>query len=129
MNLAVISEGNLNERPLALQRKPPYLALTPRPANWEAVNAAALQLEEELNAAARTATAAAVPARSAPNYSARPAPSTMAPEMKLLLLVRPMIPIPVQMQGRPRGPKWFNCPVIMPLRQWQEGHQPLRVRL
>jgi tetratricopeptide (TPR) repeat protein len=75
LNLAVISEGNLNERPLALQRYRQYLALTPRPANWEAVNAAALQLEEELNAAARTATAlSAVPARSAPNYSARPAP-------------------------------------------------------
>jgi tetratricopeptide (TPR) repeat protein len=73
LNLAVLSQGNWNEWPLALQRYRQYLALTPHPANWDAVNAAAHQLEQELNAAARsTADLSAAPPRSTPNNPTRP---------------------------------------------------------
>ena len=52
LNLAVVSQTYLNNRPLALQKYQEYLALNPRPANWDAVNAVARQLEQELNGAA-----------------------------------------------------------------------------
>ena len=38
LNLAVVSQTYLNNRQLALQKYQEYLALNPRPANWEAVS-------------------------------------------------------------------------------------------
>src|SRR5258708_31889962 len=49
LNLAVVAQQNLYNRPLALQRYRQYLAIQPRPANWETVAALANQLEAELN--------------------------------------------------------------------------------
>ena len=49
LNLAVVAQQNLYNRPLALQRYRQYLAIQPRPVNWEAVAALANQLEAELN--------------------------------------------------------------------------------
>ncbi len=54
LNLAV-TEIYLNNRPLALQKYEEYLALSPRPSNWDAVNSAAQQLDEELNPPPRPA--------------------------------------------------------------------------
>lgn len=53
LNLAVTSHQYLNDRPGALQRYREYLALKPRPADWEAVNAVAQVLEQQLTAPSR----------------------------------------------------------------------------
>jgi len=52
LNLAV-TEMYLNNRPLALQKYQEYLAANPHAANWDAVNAAAQQLDLELNPPSR----------------------------------------------------------------------------
>ncbi|MDB6112262.1 MAG: Tetratricopeptide 2 repeat protein [Pedosphaera sp.] len=49
LNLAVLLQSSQNSRALALQKYQEYLALNPRPANWEIVNATARQLDQELN--------------------------------------------------------------------------------
>jgi len=54
LNLAVVSHQHLNARPLALQKYREYLESKPRPANWEAVNATAQALENQLSAAKST---------------------------------------------------------------------------
>lgn len=48
LNLAIVSQVHLNNRQYALQRYQDYLALKPRPANWEEVDAAARALGQEL---------------------------------------------------------------------------------
>ncbi len=53
LNLAIVSQYSLNNRARALQKYREYLALLARPANWEAVNAAATALEQDLNASGR----------------------------------------------------------------------------
>ena len=70
LNLAIVSQVKLNNRQYALERYKDYLALTPRPANWDAVNAEAQALEEELNP---VPTAPAVTSRVTPP-PARPSP-------------------------------------------------------
>jgi len=67
LNLAVILQGYLNNRPLALQKYNEYLALTPRPADWQAVSTVARQLEQDLALAAHPATNAAIVATPAPS--------------------------------------------------------------
>jgi tetratricopeptide (TPR) repeat protein len=80
LNLAIIAQGYQSERPLALQKYREYLALTPQPANWEAVNAVAHQLEQELNASAHpVGELASIPARPAANGGGRPASITNSP--------------------------------------------------
>jgi tetratricopeptide (TPR) repeat protein len=49
LNSAVIQHQYLNNRSTALQRYRQYLALRPRPADWESVESTARQLEQELN--------------------------------------------------------------------------------
>jgi tetratricopeptide (TPR) repeat protein len=79
LNLAITAQAYPGERPLALQKYRQYLALTPKPANCDAVNAIAQQLEQELVLAARPAgDLAANPARTAPNNYTRPAPVATA---------------------------------------------------
>ena len=60
LNLAV-AEIFLNNRPLALQKYREYLATNPHAANWETVNAAAQQLDQELNPPARPVVVAISP--------------------------------------------------------------------
>jgi tetratricopeptide (TPR) repeat protein len=81
LNLAVISQGYVSERPLALQKYRQYLALNPKPGNWDAVNAVAHQLEQELNAPTRTSSGelASAQTRTAPNGASRPASPTGSP--------------------------------------------------
>jgi tetratricopeptide (TPR) repeat protein len=64
LNLAVVAHQHLNNRSVALQQYRDYLALKPRPANWELVEATAHQLELELTQPARPLTNA--PAQTAP---------------------------------------------------------------
>ena len=46
LNLATVAQQYLHDNTLALQNYRAYLALTPRPANWEAVNDIATSLEQ-----------------------------------------------------------------------------------
>ena len=52
LNVAVIQHQALNNRAGALQKYQQYLALKPRPANWEQVEATVRELESELKAVA-----------------------------------------------------------------------------
>lgn len=49
LNAAIVAHQSLNNRRLALQLYRRYLALKPRPPQWDAVNATATQLDLELN--------------------------------------------------------------------------------
>lgn len=52
LNLAIVSQDYLNDRQHALQWYRKYLDLKPQPANWQAADATARSLEQELNPAA-----------------------------------------------------------------------------
>jgi tetratricopeptide (TPR) repeat protein len=58
LNLAIVSQLYLNDKTAALQKYREYLALSPRPANFDDVNAVAVALERELNPASRPAVSA-----------------------------------------------------------------------
>ncbi|HEY1490402.1 MAG TPA: tetratricopeptide repeat protein, partial [Verrucomicrobiae bacterium] len=49
LNLATVAHVSLRDNKLALQNYRAYLALTPRPANWDAVNEIASNLEQPAN--------------------------------------------------------------------------------
>jgi tetratricopeptide (TPR) repeat protein len=49
LNAAILNHQNANNRPAALQKYRQYLALQPRPPNWDVVAATANQLDAELN--------------------------------------------------------------------------------
>jgi len=66
LNLATVAQEYLHDNALALQNYRAYLALTPRPANWDAVN----DLANSLEPAASVATA---------SESQTPAPETRTP--------------------------------------------------
>ena len=48
LNLATVAQQDLHDNKLALQNYRAYLALTPRPGNWDAVNVLANNLEQNL---------------------------------------------------------------------------------
>ena len=78
LNLAIVSQ-HLNNRQYALERYHDYLALKPKPENWEAVAAVARALEQETNVSATVArTPAPTNAVSQPQASAARPPSTAA---------------------------------------------------
>ena len=68
LNMAVLYQTRLNNREYALQRYHDYLALTPKPANWEAVDAVARELEKDINGTAvvRPVTPLALPTNPPP---------------------------------------------------------------
>ena len=73
LNLATVAQQYLHDNAMALQNYRAYLALTPRPANWDAVNDIASSLEP----AATTAVATESPAPP-PESRPPPAPPTRA---------------------------------------------------
>jgi tetratricopeptide (TPR) repeat protein len=81
LNLAIVSQTHLNNRQYALQRYQDYLSLKPRPANWEAVDAVARALQQEMSPSAAPAVAARP---SAPTNTAPPvvAPRTSNPTVR-----------------------------------------------
>jgi tetratricopeptide (TPR) repeat protein len=100
LNLAIVSQFSLNNRQLALQKYREYLALPARPANWEAVSAAAKALEQEMNLASHPAVPVttaqinsnAVPAKPSSNVVARPiAPPKSEPTSNIVRTV----PVPM----------------------------------
>src|SRR6266536_2667098 len=66
LNSAVVTHQYLNNRPAALQRYRQYLALQPRPVDWETVEATARLLEQELNPPPTVARPTAIPAPASP---------------------------------------------------------------
>jgi tetratricopeptide (TPR) repeat protein len=52
LNLAAVAQQYLRDNSLALQNYRAYLALSPRPANWDDVNAIANDLDQQVNPAA-----------------------------------------------------------------------------
>ncbi len=96
LNLAVVSQAYLNNRPQALQKYQEYLALTPRAADWEKVSAIARQLDDELGSSSRVA--ASNPA--APANAAAHAPATnnlnVARMENVPGTVKPTNPVPVK---------------------------------
>jgi len=82
LNMAILYQTHLNNRQYALQRYHDYLALTPKPANWEAVDAVARALEQEVNGAPTSARTAA-PTQQPANPSPQPAPRTAATPPRL----------------------------------------------
>lgn len=73
LNLAIVSEEYLRDNQTALQNYQAYLALTPRPANWDEVNALVNRLQQA------QVTAAAPPA---PRPNPTPPPPRVAPDME-----------------------------------------------
>ena len=53
LNQAIVTHRNLNQKATALQKYKQYLALQPRPDNWDSVNAIAQSLGDELGGAGR----------------------------------------------------------------------------
>ena len=79
LNLAIVLQSSANNRVLALQKYQEYLAMNPRPANWDAVNAAERQLDQELNTPAPPPVRPATNALAGPQALA-PRPVTNTPE-------------------------------------------------
>jgi tetratricopeptide (TPR) repeat protein len=73
LNLATVAQQYLHDNALALQNYRAYLALTPRPANWEAVNEIANGLETP------AAGTAAIPPSAGQNPAAAPAENRVPP--------------------------------------------------
>ena len=61
LNLATVAQQDLHDNKLALQNYRAYLALTPHADNWDAVNALANNLEQNLESPAPVAAAAVYP--------------------------------------------------------------------
>ena len=74
LNLAIVEQYYLRDRPLALQKYREYLALKPPSSNLEAVSETVRQLEQELNPPARPALASA---------AAQPVPNPILPRPAL----------------------------------------------
>jgi tetratricopeptide (TPR) repeat protein len=72
LNLAVVEQNYRNNRPLALQKYREYLALTPRPANWEEANVAARDLEQELTSASAPRPTTNAPVANSSNQASNP---------------------------------------------------------
>jgi len=96
LNSAVIYHQYLNNRPSALQRYRQYLALQPRPADWESVDVTVRQLDQELNPppiAARP-----IPA---PTVASVPAKTNAPTALANSTLPRPAATVPASLQPAP----------------------------
>lgn len=84
LNLATVAQQNLRDNKLALQNYRAYLALKPRPANWDEVNAIVTSLQEPV------VVAAVSPPPPAPN----PTPPPPAPAPAPVVTAHAPIPVP-----------------------------------
>ena len=78
LNLATVNQQYLRDNKSALEHFRAYLALTPRPANWDEVNAIAGSLEQSLASAAAANAARANPSAPAPEVKPPPKISNVA---------------------------------------------------
>jgi len=94
LNLATVLDQQLNDRAGALQKYREYLALKPKPVDWEAVNAVARSLEQQLVAQQRPR---------ASNVVAHASASTNATKTATAVVAR--ITAPVKTESTPAAPK------------------------
>ncbi len=80
LNLATVAQQDLHDNQLALENYRAYLALDPRPANWDEVKAIADSLEGSTPIAAAS-----------PSAPSRPAPATPAPAAPVVETKRPVV--------------------------------------
>jgi tetratricopeptide (TPR) repeat protein len=83
LNLAITEQQYLHDDRTALEYYQAYLALTPRPDNWEEVNAEATSLEQSLQTGS-------IPAQMPPQEETRP---PMAPETVTPVPAPPAVPV------------------------------------
>ena len=79
LNWATVSQEYLHDNRTALANYRQYLALTPRPADWDQVNALANQLDHPETMAARPATAAPAPTPPPVERTSQPPPTQPRP--------------------------------------------------
>ncbi len=90
-NTAVLAHQSPGTKPFALQRYREYLALNPRPANWEAVSAVARQLEVELTPPKPAPVTNLAPVAVAPKTNVPAAvPATNPPTLTPTSLIAPV---------------------------------------
>ena len=102
LNLATVNQQYLRDNKTALEHFRAYLALTPRPANWDEVNAIAGSLEQSLaNAAASVAKAN--PPAPAPELKPQPKISNVATSRPALATRQPFAttPAPAPQPAKP----------------------------
>jgi tetratricopeptide (TPR) repeat protein len=87
LNLATVAQQNLHDNKLALENYHAYLALTPRPANWETVNAIVASLEPPVQVV--VATPPTPPVNPTP---VAPTPPPAVAEIKTQAVVHPPTP-------------------------------------
>lgn len=92
LNLAKVSQANLNDRPGALRYYREYLALKPKPADWDAINAIAQALDPQL----------AVQQRPAPTNIVTQAPASTPAVKTQAIAIRTTAP-PKQETARPKS--------------------------
>ncbi|MBI3853469.1 MAG: tetratricopeptide repeat protein [Verrucomicrobia bacterium] len=109
LNLAVVSQESLNARPVALQKYREYLALKPRAQNWEAVNATARLLEQQL-APARPAAPINLAAPISANTNPAPKPAENLPRTAQTNVPRTA---PTTNQTPAPNPPKTNAPVLV----------------
>ena len=98
LNMAIVSQTHLNNRQYALQCYQNYLALKPRPANWEAVDAAARALADEMSSTAVTPAPAS--RSSAPQNTVQPAVTPRTPSNATARAVPPKMEPPASANSR-----------------------------
>ncbi len=125
LNLATVAQQNLRDNKLALQNYRAYLALKPRPANWEEVNAIVTSLQEPVVVAAVSTpppapkpTPTPAPAPTPSPIATAPAPIPVPPvvsETKTQVAVvkppvRPVVTPKPQPTPPPAAPRIFSNP-------------------
>ena len=125
LNLATVSQQYLHDNKRALENFRAYLALTPRPANWDEVNGIANSLEQALTAAAATAAKA----------NTTPFETKPAPKFPTTAATRPAVsnppdtsiknaPTHLVAMGRTSGPANSVAPAMAPVRAVQVTPAP-----
>jgi tetratricopeptide (TPR) repeat protein len=105
LNLAIVAEQDLHDNQLALQNYRAYLALTPRAANWDAVNALASGLEQSVN----VAVASTPPVIPSQPVAAAPSSGEMKPPV-----IRPVATKPAVVISRAAMPPPRQIPSMPP---------------
>lgn len=78
LNLATVAQQDLHDNRLALKNYRAYLALTPHPANWNAVNEIANRLEQPASVAAATSVVQSQPVAAPPPVASESKSQTIA---------------------------------------------------
>jgi tetratricopeptide (TPR) repeat protein len=116
LNLATVAQQYLHDNKLALQNYRAYLALMPRPANWDEVNAAANSIDQPVT----VATAAPPPANPNPSVvetAPPPAASVIKTQEPPVVhaVTSPKAPMPVKTYSSPPPPPHPSYPEMTSL--------------